>query len=492
MNINKSTSIIHNFNSILVFSKIKRQFFMESTASFTSKFIKLLNPDSEEIKDQVEFCRSLFINRKYHRLILYIDEQKNTTKFDKLVNYWYMLSLLKLKKYKDCEIYLNSISNPDEEEKESKYIYIRGILLLKQLDFGCCGNFLQKAFTTDPTFYDPINKLLSHHLLSETILSSMLYKQKHLSKIYQQIHTIATNSWLFEGDANSAYEAASKLIKENPSSDKAITSYVSACMALGKSHDLFVVAQRLLETTPDSYLASFAAGCHIAMSQRSDAARSLLWFTLKRMPSFAPAWLAYAMTYKNDNDNRMALSVIMTAARAFPKLNLLHLWAAYFCSQSNDFALALAHLQMCRPSGYVYNEVGCILMKNGRHSDAIKAFKKAIVSKDVSTEYIINAATCYRRNNMFGEAERLYKDALVKQPDNLNCIIGLAFTLQLLNKFEESYKLYFRAQNLDPENAFVNEMISTVAGEIAAKDSELELEDPRFDEMFLKYKQENL
>ncbi|EAY18255.1 TPR Domain containing protein [Trichomonas vaginalis G3] len=463
---------------------------MATISDFTSKFINLLTTDTEEIKDEVEFCRSLFINRKYHRLILYIDDRKNENKFDTLVNYWYMLSLLKLKRYKDCEIYLNSISE-GEEETEPKYLYVRGLLLLKQMDFGYCGKYLQDSFVADPTFYDPINKLLSHHLLSESLLSSLIYKDKNNSKISEQIHSIAVNSWLFEGDANSAFESASKLLKENPSSDKAITAFVSACMALGKSHDLFVVAQRLLETTPDSYLASFAAGCHVAMSGRSDAARSLLWFTLKRMPSFAPAWLAYAMTYKNDNDNRMALSVIMTAARAFPKLNLLHLWAAYFCVQSNDFALALAHLQMCRPSGYVYNEVGCILMKNGRISDALKAFQKAIVAKDVCNAYIINAATCYRRNNNFIEAERLYREAIQKEPDNLTCLIGLAFTLQLMDKREEAYKMYFRAITIDPDNAFANEMLSNLGSDLASDQLANEDEDPRFYEKFAEFMKEN-
>ena len=438
----------------------------EATIDF-SKYINLLLEKPEPYDDPTEFCKTLFVNRNFHRIISFVQEKCKKEELNDTIRYWYLISLIKLRHYKEAEIYIKE--NYPNYEKNSKILYVSGLIALKQLDFENSIEKLSKSFVLDPTFFEPIHCLLKHHLIIESKLRAIIKRSKCSEKQAAKIMQYASISWLYYGDPQQAFDIASDLMKKDPSSDRAITAYVSACLALKKQQDLFVVAQRLLETAPNSYLSSFAAGCHISMSGRSDAARALLWFTLRRMPSFAPAWLAYALTYKTDNDYRMALQVAMTASRAFPRLDLLHLWSAYFCCQTNEFAPALAHLQMCKQTGYVMNEVGCILMSLGRVKDAVKAFKKSISSNDVCTTYIINCATALRRAGNLDEAEKLYRDALKKEPDNETCLIGLAFTLQLSDKLNECIDLYNHALFISPQNAFAKEMLQHAVETLATE-----------------------
>ena len=444
-------------------------------SSFFSRYISLLTTETSPSENTDDFCRAVFINRQYHRLISFIEEDCKNQKLSQQVSYWYISSLVKLKRFKEAEIYIKEkIQNADSDPK---ILYISGKLALKQLDFETAVDKLTKSFIKDPYFFEPLHVLLKHHLISESKLGTIIRKSKCPQEHAADINSYASVSWLMNGDSEQAFEVASRLMKENPSSDRAITTYISACLATKRQHELFVVAQRLLETAPDSYLSSFAAGCHISMSGRSDAARSLLWFTLRRMPSFAPAWLAYALTYNVDNDFRMALQVTMTALRTFPRLDLLHLWSAYFCVQTNEFAPALAHLQMCKQTGYVMNEVGCILMSLGRVREAVIAYNKALAASDVCSIYITNAATANRRAGNFEEAERLYRDVIKKEPDNANCLIGLAFTLQLTNKLEECVDLYYRAISIQPTNAFAKRMLENALFAMSTRIPELESEE---------------
>lgn len=454
---------------------------------YYSNIVSLVVLDSIQVEDNEKFCFSLYINRKYQRLTKFFESIPDKRVTNKM-KYWYLMSLFKLNKMKETEFYLAKIENLNEQPR---ILYIKGLFALKELDFSNSIGLLKRSFLLDPHFYDPLHKLIQHHLINESEFFNLLDNcdcSDHIKDYIQDYNSII---WLLDGDIKTAFNNILPMMKDSPS-QRVLTIYISCCLALNKKQELFYIAQKLLETSSDSYLASFAAGCHLILMKRCDTARSLLWMTQRQAPSFAPAWLAYAYSYSvsNTNEPRFALSIIHIATRAFPKLDILHLWAGNYCVQLGNWKMALAHFAHCAPSGYVFNEIGAILLMNGRVQEALKSFQNAIVQKDVCTAFKLNAANVYRRTYQFLDAKAIYYEILDEEPENTHALGGLAFTLHLEGDYKSAANLYFKALTIDRNNVFYRNMYDQVVLTLSQEKFNL-LDDTLFEEMFADYKKIN-
>lgn len=455
---------------------------------YVQTFLDALGDRIDSENDPVSFCRGLFIKRSYHRLIAFYESSPNNLDFPIIVKYWYLMSLIKTNRYKESEIHLNEFA---ETPKDSKLLYVKGICRLKQLDFNAALDNFTDSFKLNPYFIEPMQKMLSHHLITETAFDQLISGLKISEEHRKALKEYASLSWLYHSPPNTSFEIASKLLKENPSSSRAIVAYISCCLNGNKKAALFTLAQRLSDTSPDSHVSMFAAGCHMILIGRSEAARSLLWASLRRSPSFAPAWLVYAISHWIDGDSRTALNIVLIAARAFPSMELLQLWAGRLNVECNEMPVALAHYKRCKIDGYVMNEIGCVLLKCGRIDEAIEILDKAITVDD-EVEYYINCAAAHRRANEFEESIEILLKAESKDPENINVELGLAFSLHLFEQLPEAIEKYTIVLKLAPDNLFARGMLDeAVTSYILGPMSSYYSDDEEFDNQFEQWEKDN-
>lgn len=432
---------------------------MESNLEFANRFLSLLDPDNDNAENPIVLCRSFFMRRAFHRLIAYFETLPSPETQDIQLQYWYLASLIKANRQKESNLFLESLSK--ERQQNPQLLYIKGMYYLKQLDFQSATDCFVRSFQKNPFFIEPLHKLLSHHLLDRSAFDNIFAHTKVREEHLRGLTQFASLSWLYDLDEKSAFEESQRLLKENPSSSREIVAFVSSCLISGKKSELFAVAQRLSDSAPQSRISMFAAGCHMALIGKSEHARSLLWTALRSAPSFAPAWIAYAITHWFDGDSRTALNVILVASRAFPAMELLQIWAARLLVECGEAALALAHYKRCRMTGYVYNEIGCILMKQGKIDQAVEVFEKSISRKDKSSVFVVNCANAHRRLGNFDRAIELLKEVTEKEPENINAILSLAFTLHLKMEYDEAINYYNKVLAITPENDFAMEMLES-------------------------------
>jgi tetratricopeptide (TPR) repeat protein len=340
---------------------------------------------------------------------------------------------------------------------------------LKDLDFQTASADFISSFTQDPLFVEPIHKLLSHHLISETEYFSILSTPALLTDAQlTALSSYGSLSWLYKLDDTVGFEQVSALLKQNPSSKRAIVSYVSYCLVLKKRTELFALAQRLAESDLQSPLSMFAVGAHMALMGRSEAARSLFCAALRTSPYFVAAWIAYAITHWHDGDSRTALSVVQIALRAFPKMDLLHIWAGFLCGECGELGLCLAHYRRCQLTGYVLNEVACVLIRDKRLPEAIQILAQAVRLPGSCPAYEINYATALRRHGDFEAACTVLLKVEDANPESLPAIIGLAFAYHLLARYDLAIDKYSSAAVLCPESAFVQAMLDDAIQRSAA------------------------
>jgi tetratricopeptide (TPR) repeat protein len=142
-------------------------------------------------------------------------------------------------------------------------------------------------------------------------------------------------------------------------------------------------------------------------------------------------------------------------------MELLHIWSGHLHAESGDMAVALASYRRCKSSGFVLNEIGCILLKQDQALEASVVLEKAVsLSENENTSaYRINYATALRRAGKFEQAVRVLKDVEQKEPENVHAILGLGFTLHLMFRIEEAIERYVRVLALSPDNSFAMAML---------------------------------
>jgi anaphase-promoting complex subunit 6 len=462
---------------------------MSSDSAFAEELLSLLDNPPDNSDDAVAFCRSLFIKRNFHRLISYFESRPSAASFPPQVHYWYLVSLVKVARHKEAIIHLDSL--PATVASDPRVLYVRGLCHLRDLDLQAATSAFMASFAADPLFIEPLHKLLSYHLIAERDYEQLVRSGGAVS---DALSSYAALSWIYARDNVSAFDIASRLMRDNPSSSRATVVYISYCLVLKKRCELFAFAQRLSNSSPESPVAMFAAGAHMALMGRSEAARSLLCAALRGSPFFAPAWIAYAITHWNDGDSRTALNVILIAARGFPAMELLQIWAGYLSGECGEIALALAHYRRCKLNGFVLNEMGCLLLKQGRLFDAIDVLERAVRAPDSCAVYKINYAAALRRKGDFEPASQVLERVVGDEPENLAGLLALAFTYHLMLRVDDAIVYYNKVLKLTPDHAFAQGMVDDAIQRSSANsvDHYIGLESSnQFDRMFAQWKATN-
>jgi tetratricopeptide (TPR) repeat protein len=464
-------------------------------AALIDEFLHLIDTTPDPSEDPIPFCRSLVMKRNYHRLVAFVDANSSPLSLPLQIQHWYLISLIKTKKHKEAQCFLASL--PPPVQSDARMLYIRGICSLKALDFQSAATDFIASFSQDPVFIEPLHKLLSHHLISETDYIDLLNTPGLLSDAQlTALTSYGALSWLYKLDDSVAFKQVCELLKKNPSTKRTIIAYVSYCLVLKKRTELFALAQRLSESDLQSPVSMFAVGAHMSLIGRSEAARSLFCAALRTSPYFLAAWIGYAITHWHDGDSRTALNVIQIAIRAFPKMDLLHIWAGFLCSECGELSLCLAHYRRCQVSGYVLNEIGCVFLREKRIVEAIQVFSQAIRQPPPCPAYEINYATALRRHGDFEAAVQVLVAVEELNPENVPALIGLAFTYHLMARYDAAVLKYSKALGFAPENTFVQAMLDDAIQRSAANpivDYIGRTEgDDRFDRDFAEWQARNL
>ncbi|KAH0787533.1 cell division cycle protein [Histomonas meleagridis] len=465
---------------------------MENIPKFALNFLSKLEDENLNTQDPVDFCQKLFIRKQYHRIISYVDSLSDPRSLPANFQFWFLTSLCKVYKYKDCQIYIDSLCTSLQEDP--KIIYIKGVCYLRQQNYQASISCFTDSFLKDPFFLPPLKKLLSHYLISESTFNDLISKIKAPQNHINSLKEYASLSWFYNQEEKTAFDRISELYAKHPTSPRVITAYVSCCLRSNKRSDLYVIAQRLFDKNHEALLSIFAMSCHMILIERSEAARSLLLKCIRLSPSFAPAWVCYAATHWMDGDPRTALNVILIAAHAFPEMELLYMWAGRLYSECGENAMAIAHFNRCKKTGYVLHEIGCILLKQGKYKEAAEILERALQCDDCCTEYVINCATAQRRNGNLERAMELLVDIEDKEPDNVDAVLNLGFTLHLMLLYDEAIEKYIKVLKIRPDNAFAATMMEDAMQKVIQNPvlSYVSVEPlQNFDDMFENWKQNN-
>ncbi len=112
------------------------------------------------------------------------------------------------------------------------------------------------------------------------------------------------------------------------------------------------------------------------------------------------------------------------------------------------------------------NERGMLLLREGKHGDAITCFTSALKGNPAAKQYYNNLGVALMRLNRYEEAYPWLKTAVAIDPDYAKALSNLAISCFHLYRFRESYSYYRRARAADAAYSDSRFEIGRVIGEV--------------------------
>jgi len=185
-----------------------------------------------------------------------------------------------------------------------------------------------------------------------------------------------------------------------------------------------------------------------------DLARGNCEHALALDPDLVDARLARAYLLEQTGNVRGALDEITKTLALDPSNPRTLLWQARIYTRLNRWADAektFHRLLQERPNYWVtYNDLGFALHQEGKHQEAIQAFRAASVAAPGSSLALSNLGVEYLQIGDFSRATESLKKSLALQPDFDEAAVNTSLALRYQGKNEEALPFALKAVELNP------------------------------------------
>ena len=288
-------------------------------------------------------------------------------------------------------------------------------------------------------------------------------------------------------NVNACYQLTSKILEKDPYHSSTLLLHTACCVQKKKPEELFSLGHRLVNCFPQSPLAWYAVGCYYIAVAKHQSARRYLTKSVSLDPHFAPAHLAFGLSFATEGEHDQAVAAFSNAARVMrgSHLPLMYLGKEYYLSgavsTATRFMKSALAIEPHDPT--LLQEIGVMLMNSGNCEKAEKYFRQAIGSLQTIDPHVTlqaweplynNLAHVYRKQKKYDLAIKMHHQALQLEPNETSTLTAIAFNHLLQGHFEDAVGFCNRSLRLKREDQFTLELLQVAMEEVASIPLELE------------------
>lgn len=292
-------------------------------------------------------------------------------------------------------------------------------------------------------------------------------------------------------NVNACYQLTSKILEKDPYHSSTLLLHTACCVQKNKPEELFSLGHRLVNCFPQSPLAWYTVGCYYIAVSKHQNARRYLTKSVSLDPHFAPAHLAFGLSFATEGEHDQAVAAFSNAARVMrgSHLPLMYLGREYYLSgavsTATRFMKSALAIEPHDPT--LLQEIGVMLTNSGSFEKAEKYFKQAIAALQTIDPHVTlqaweplynNLAHVYRKQKKYEMALKMHYQALQLEPNETSTLTAIAFTHLLQGHFEDAVEFCNRSLRLKREDQFTLELLQVAMEEVAS--IPLELQEPGF------------
>ncbi len=289
-----------------------------------------------------------------------------------------------------------------------------------------------------------------------------------------------------------AYRLARQAYVQDSFDRRGLLLYIASMVELGLTTELFYLGHELSHSRPKLASSWYAVGCYYWSSKKMELAQKFLQKAVKMDKHFAAAWIVLGHVLAAQEESEHAISAFRSASRLLPGDHRPLMYMAKELVRTNYLSLALhllvGSLRIQPQDPALLNELGVVLMKQGRLDEAIEHLslaasilqqaeaggdgngrESAVRIKHCGDEIFSNYATALRRVKRFDEALHWYRLCLTVNPTDACTHASIGFTLHLMERPGEAVEEYHKALALQPTFSFAADMLSRAMGDALAQ-----------------------
>lgn len=375
----------------------------------------------------------------------------------------------------------------------------------------------KQALTVDAFCEEALDRLCQHYALTaddeKSILSSIPFKkqcsveeEKVVRFLYQQklrrtrktdlSHTQAqvalqplcanldvvcsiADHHFHNMNLDACYQLTSEILQKDPYHNSALLLHVACCVQKRKAEELFSLGHQLVNRFPHSPLAWYTVGCYYIAVVKHQSARKYLSKAVSLDPHYAPAHLAFGLSFATEGEHDQAVAAFSNAARVMrgSHLPLMYLGREYYLigavSTATRFMKSALAIEPHDPS--LLQEIGFVLASSGNFEKAEKYFKQAIVFLQTIDPHVTlqawepvynNLAHVYRKQKKYEQSLKCHHQALQLEPNQSSTLTAIAFTHLLQGNFEDTVEFCNKSLRLKREDQFTLELLQIAMDEM--------------------------
>lgn len=385
-------------------------------------------------------------------------------------------------KINDKKVNFGGFFNNLQSKQESRSIE-EGLYLLKKTS----NNYDQKNDFSDETPIKSINKELEEIKLKadeSPIISAQEKKANELLcnlKESENIHFLYLKlCYHFKNfQINNAYEICKKILDQNQFHFETILIYSEILIEKEEISELFSYSSKLAENFPDHFATFHIFGMYYFYLKKYDAARRYFNKAIHLNNYSLQTWLMLGHTYAAQEESDPASNVYRSCLKLFPNSHLPHMYIGMEYLRINNLktaAISFNHAKkIAGENPMIYNEIGCIYLKQKKYEQAKKSFKKALKCCQANGinwlkhSILNNLANVHRKDKEYTTSIQYYEQSLALCPNDPSVLFSLAFCYNLTGELTKAAALYHKVVNKKYDSHFVNHMLSNCMVDLAEK-----------------------
>ena len=278
---------------------------------------------------------------------------------------------------------------------------------------------------------------------------------------------------------SACYELTKKELQRDPFHPNLLQLYVMCCVEKRKPEELFSLGHKLVSSFPASPLSWFTVSCYYLTIQNHQNARKYLTKVLSLDGNFAPAHIAFGISFATEGEHDQAISAFSKAARVMKgsHIPLMQLGREYYITGSSATAVRFmkSALTISPDDPSLLQEIGVMLTNAGNLDKAVKYFLRALSSLRVTDPRVTvrdwepvynNLAHVYRKQKNYSLALKMHHQALSISPKEPSTLTGIAFVHLLQENYEEAIDYCSRSLQVRREDQFTIEVLKTASEEL--------------------------
>ena len=399
----------------------------------------------------------------------------------------------------------------------SASLVLQGIAYEGMGSLGDAANCFKEAIVVDVFCEEALERLCKHYSLTadekKSLLSSLPFKkqcsveeEKMLRFLYQSklghgrktdaskvcevlkplcssLDLLCSNADRHFQDMNieACFQLTSNILEQDPYHSNALLLHIACCVQKGRVEELFSLGQRLVNYFPQASLAWYAVGCYYIVTKKHQNARKYLTKAVTLGPQFAPAHMAFGLSFATEGEHDQAIAAFSNAARVMKgsHLPLMYLGREYFLTGATSISTRFmkSALTIAPHNPALLQEIGVMLTNSGNYEKAEKYLKQAIAHLHSIDPHITlqawepvynNLGHVYRKQKKYDLALKMHSQALQLAPNFPDTLSALAFVHLLEGRYERTVEFCNQSLLLKREDHFTVEILRIAMEEMAA------------------------